>query len=484
VSASLRNAGFTVKTLENLTDEQFRLALREIARESEKAAVTLVYYAGHGVQIGGLNYLVPVDLASPQREEDIRFASISADEVLSVMHSPYKILVLDACRDNPVLGRSLSKGRGVTYKRGLARISTSDDAASGIFIAYSTEADAIAQDGTGANSPFAESFARHLGERVSVDDMFDLVTRDVLKVTNREQRPFKYASLDTVLCLPADCQIPSPSGPGPDRAAPAATAAEPAAVIEAFRALNSNIPPEQRVKIEQSLWEQHRAHMPAQLPYGKGPKLPDGSVTIWAFEPANTRIEGRKVFTVQHPGRLKDTVATIDQSISDDSMIDCELGTITPLRHRDANTVKLYSSSEQLAKRDKINHNTELASLTDFLCISPARLTPGWVLGSVKWVELGHKWWAAPDIRYRDPASKDVWYILNRIEIDPPDDFGAVLSYRWSRIDCRAHKTEALRTLNINKNHQLVFVYGRIGDWGAIGPGSAAENAQVILCER
>ena len=103
----------------------------------------------HAAQIGGINYLLPVDVPKPEQEDDIRLASISADDVLSVIKSQYKILVLDACRDNPVLGRALSRGRGASYKHGLAAIAPPSDAVSGVFIAYSTQTDAIAIDGEG-----------------------------------------------------------------------------------------------------------------------------------------------------------------------------------------------------------------------------------------------------------------------------------------------------------------------------------------------
>jgi uncharacterized caspase-like protein len=174
VASALRNAGFTVTYLKNLKDEQFRAALRQVARDSAKTDVTLVYYAGHGAQVAGVNYLLPVDIPQPEQEDDIRLASVSADDVLAVIKSPYKILILDACRDNPTLGRALSRGRSAAYKTGLAPVTPPAEAAGGVFIAYSTQTNAIAMDGDGANSPFAEAFAAHVGTRTSIDDMFAL----------------------------------------------------------------------------------------------------------------------------------------------------------------------------------------------------------------------------------------------------------------------------------------------------------------------
>jgi uncharacterized caspase-like protein len=228
VAAALTKAGFTVKVLENLGQEQFRRALQEIDSESRKADVSLIYYAGHGAQINGSNYLIPVDVPAPQSEGGIRYTSIQADDVLSAMNSPYKVLILDACRDNPILGKALSKGRGA-YKRGLARIELPADTLGGIYIAYSTSENAVADDGNGANSPFATAFATYVTQPVSITDVFSYVTRDVMQQTHNQQRPFSYSSLPGLFCLTGDC----------GGASNAAAASSPAAAAAPWRRCSS-----------------------------------------------------------------------------------------------------------------------------------------------------------------------------------------------------------------------------------------------------
>ena len=80
-----------------------------------------MYYAGHGAQINGDNYLLPVDLDAPNRESDIQLSAIKVDDLLVSLKTKVKIIFLDACRDNPVLFRNLSKGRGASFSRGILR---------------------------------------------------------------------------------------------------------------------------------------------------------------------------------------------------------------------------------------------------------------------------------------------------------------------------------------------------------------------------
>ena len=124
------------------------------------------------------------------------------DDLVNAIRSPHKIVLMDACRNNPLIQQTLaSKGRGL-LSRGLAPPNITSG---GIFIAYATASGDVATDGSSQNSPFAESLARHLENPESIDDMFSRVTKDVLKSTNKQQRPFKYASLEGRFCLPGPC---------------------------------------------------------------------------------------------------------------------------------------------------------------------------------------------------------------------------------------------------------------------------------------
>jgi hypothetical protein len=207
INKSLVEMGYKTRLVLDATESSLRKNIRNFAAESENSSIALVYYAGHGGQVGGENYLLPVDIDIPKRESDIQLSAIKVDDIINSLRSKTKIIFLDACRDNPALIRSLSKGRG-SYRGGLAPASSStlNDQSGGIFIAYATDAGNVALDGAGqSNSPFTTALLRHMKQPVSIDDMFSMVTRDVRAETKNQQKPYKYASLDGIICLPGTC---------------------------------------------------------------------------------------------------------------------------------------------------------------------------------------------------------------------------------------------------------------------------------------
>ena len=207
INKSLLEMGYKTKLVLDASESSLRRDIRNFAAESENSSIALVYYAGHGGQVGGENYLLPVDIDIPKRESDIQLSAIKVDDIINSLRSKTKVIFLDACRDNPALIRSLSKGRG-SYRGGLAPASSStlNDQSSGIFIAYATDAGNVALDGAGqSNSPFTTALLRHIKQPVSIDDMFSMVTRDVRAETKNQQKPYKYASLDGIICLPGTC---------------------------------------------------------------------------------------------------------------------------------------------------------------------------------------------------------------------------------------------------------------------------------------
>lgn len=205
IESKLSAMGFETQLLLDATESKLKRAVREFASASEQSDIGLVFYAGHGVQVSGENFLLPIDMEPPRRESDVPLLAINVDDVLRSINSRVKILVLDACRDNPVISRSLKGSRG-GVTRGLAppqQNNTSQEG--GVFIAYATESGDVASDGKGSNSPFSLALAEHISKPISIDDMFSLVTRDVRRLTNNSQRPFKYASMDSVVCLTGEC---------------------------------------------------------------------------------------------------------------------------------------------------------------------------------------------------------------------------------------------------------------------------------------
>ena len=164
------------------------------------AKMALFFYAGHGLQVDGRNYLAPVDLKLETRQ-DLRRHAIELAAVLEVMRSETNLLILDACRNNPLaaeLARTLGLSRAAVASRGLARV----DSASGTLIAYATEPGAVAADGTGDHSPYTAAFLEHLETPgLSVQDLFTEVTASVLKRTGERQKPWTHSSLSKIVRL-------------------------------------------------------------------------------------------------------------------------------------------------------------------------------------------------------------------------------------------------------------------------------------------
>jgi len=215
IEAVLRELGFRTKLVLNANEQELRREVRSFASESDKADVALVFYAGHGAQVNGDNYLLPVDTEIARTEADIQFTGLKVDDLVNSIRSNTKIIFLDACRDNPALFKNLVKGRSAATT-GLAPANASNFDLSrqgvGYFIAYATDAGTIALEGNGNHSPFTEALLRHLRAPISIDDLFSLVTREVRLVTNNTQRPTKYASLQSIICLTRTCPRNPSSG--------------------------------------------------------------------------------------------------------------------------------------------------------------------------------------------------------------------------------------------------------------------------------
>jgi caspase domain-containing protein/PDZ domain-containing protein len=207
VADVLSNMGYQTHLLLDASEQKLRHEIREFASGSTKADVALVFYAGHGAQVNGNNYLLPTDMDIPRTDVDIQFAALKVDDLVNSIASNTKIVFLDACRDNPVLFKNLVKGRG-SSPAGLAPASSSNfeqKSGGGVFIAYATDAGAVADDGNGSHSPFTQALLRNIRKPISIDDMFSFVTKEVRLVTKNAQRPYKYASLENIVCVAPNC---------------------------------------------------------------------------------------------------------------------------------------------------------------------------------------------------------------------------------------------------------------------------------------
>ncbi|MCF6199363.1 MAG: caspase domain-containing protein, partial [Hyphomicrobiaceae bacterium] len=195
ISKVLQELGFHVITSLDAKYRDLPKALGEFERKLRSAEVGLLYYSGHGLQIEGRNFLVPVD-ADINTEIDVQFQAVRLDRILNVMQNGPKITLvfLDACRNNPLarrLARRL-KTRSSIIGRGLARIR----AQSGMLVAYATAPGDVAQDGTGKYSPFTTAMLKHVKTPgLDISPMLRRVRRDVMKETGAEQVPWTNSSL-------------------------------------------------------------------------------------------------------------------------------------------------------------------------------------------------------------------------------------------------------------------------------------------------
>lgn len=191
IGATLRSLGFDVEILTDASQADMKRAVRRLGDRLADAgdnATGLFYYAGHGVQSGGANYLIPVG-AAIDAESDLELEAVSAASILSQLEETYvstRIVILDACRNMPLRRRTRDGSRG------LARMDTPN----GSFVAYSTSPGNTATDGGGIHSPFAEALAAQmLVPDRPIEVTFREVRRQVVEMTNGDQVPWDASSL-------------------------------------------------------------------------------------------------------------------------------------------------------------------------------------------------------------------------------------------------------------------------------------------------
>jgi tetratricopeptide (TPR) repeat protein len=195
LALALRAAGFqTVQIAADLTRESFAKQLQSFAAEADRADWAVVYFAGHGIEVGGVNYLIPVD-ARLKTDRDVPLEAVALDQVLASVSGAKKLrlVVLDACRDNPFVAKMSRTVAGRSIGRGLASI----EPEGGTLVAFAAKHGQTALDGAqGGNSPFVAAFVRHLqSPNIEISKMFRLVRDDVLTATGKQQEPFTYGSL-------------------------------------------------------------------------------------------------------------------------------------------------------------------------------------------------------------------------------------------------------------------------------------------------
>ncbi len=188
MAATLRNVGFQVRLLENAEQVEMKRAIDDFGKALREGGVGLFYYSGHGIQVDGENYMVPVT-ARLSAEEDVEYESVNVGRVLAKMEAArngMNIVILDACRNNP-FARSFRSA-----SQGLATL----NAPSGTFISYATAPGSVASDGDGSNGLYTGELVRLIQQpNLKLEDIFKRVRANVQEKSNGAQIPWDASSL-------------------------------------------------------------------------------------------------------------------------------------------------------------------------------------------------------------------------------------------------------------------------------------------------
>lgn len=227
ISATLREAGFEVLERADLDRSGMSETINQFTEMAFDADVALIYYAGHGIQVEGSNYLIPVDseLTTPAH---LKTRTTTIDALVAALppDPAVGVVILDACRDNPLTAQmvaALPATRSLAVGSGLAAVQTIDagTGAGGILIAYATDPGSVAVDGAGDNSPYSTALARHLTTPgLELQSALTRVRGDVTASTLGRQRPWHNASLGREVFLGRTLHAPVESAPQASLPAP------------------------------------------------------------------------------------------------------------------------------------------------------------------------------------------------------------------------------------------------------------------------
>jgi uncharacterized caspase-like protein len=196
MAALFKKAGFDAVILRvDLSEREFKRAVRGFMAETNDADIAVIYYAGHGIEVGGKNYLIPVD-AKLAAEYDVDDETVSLDRVIQALQpaKQLRLIILDACRENPFLKRihRAVASRDVTVGLGKVDPAETDNTV----IAFAAKAGSASLDGSGPNSPFATALLKYIVQPgVDIRIALGNVRDEVLRLTKNEQEPFVYSSL-------------------------------------------------------------------------------------------------------------------------------------------------------------------------------------------------------------------------------------------------------------------------------------------------
>jgi hypothetical protein len=229
IAELLYKIGFEVTEAGDMAYRPMRDAIRAFGAAAQGAEMALVYYAGHGMEVAGENWLLPVS-AALRHERDLEYEAVGLSSILAAVKGAgrLKLIILDACRNNPLGERvALSSAATRSVLRGLARVEPSGD----ILVVYSAKHGTLAEDGpSGGNSPFAAALAANIATPgLDVRIMFGKVRDAVKATTGGRQEPFTYGSVggETIALHSGGAQDIAPKLPRPVVALPPQTLAKP-----------------------------------------------------------------------------------------------------------------------------------------------------------------------------------------------------------------------------------------------------------------
>ena len=214
ITEMFRMAAFSVvESRRDLKNAEMRRALRDFTEKARDADIAVIYYAGHGIEVDGTNYLVPVD-AVLERDTDAYDEAISLDRILQAIEpaKQLRLVILDACRDNPFAKTMKRTVSSRSLGRGLAGVEPSRP---NTLIAFAAKGGSTASDGDSKNSPFTAALLKYLVRPgLELGKAFRLVRDDVMNATDNKQEPFVYGSLggNDVALVPAPTLPPPASG--------------------------------------------------------------------------------------------------------------------------------------------------------------------------------------------------------------------------------------------------------------------------------
>jgi hypothetical protein len=196
IAALFRSVGFEVVSSRNeLGVLEFKRAVRDFLITAETADIAVVYYAGHGIEVNGANFLIPVD-ARLARDYDVEDEAVALDRIVWALQPVrrLRLILLDACRDNPFVARlQRSVSTRAAPKNGLAKL---DDVSADTLVAYAAKEGSVSYDGAASNSPFAAALLKHITEPgLDIRIALGRVRDEVLRSTAGRQEPFIYGSL-------------------------------------------------------------------------------------------------------------------------------------------------------------------------------------------------------------------------------------------------------------------------------------------------